>query len=51
MGRLSDVGEFENIIVKSQPPSHDPAASSTVNEVNQTAAVVRIRDIAKVETE
>ncbi len=49
MGRLSDVGEFENIIVKSQPPSSDPAASSTVNEVNQTAAVVRIRDIAKVE--
>ncbi len=49
MGRLSDVSQFENIIVKSQPPSSDPAASSTVNEINQTAAVVRIRDIAKVE--
>jgi HAE1 family hydrophobic/amphiphilic exporter-1 len=49
MGRLSDVSQFENIIVKSQPPSTDPAGSSTNEEVNQTAAVVRIRDIAKVE--
>ncbi|HTY54717.1 MAG TPA: efflux RND transporter permease subunit, partial [Candidatus Binataceae bacterium] len=49
MGRLSDVKQFENIIVKAQPPSTEPASNSTQSEVNQTAAVVRIRDIAKVE--
>ena len=50
LGRLSDVKQFENIIVKAEPPStlaSSDAAAPT--RCNQTAAVVRIRDIAKVE--
>jgi len=49
LGRLSDVKQFENIIVKSAPPSTLEAQTARTDEVNQTAAVVRIRDIAKVE--
>ncbi len=49
LGRLSDVKQFENIIVKSAPPSTLAGQTARTDEVNQTAAVVRIRDIAKVE--
>ena len=49
MGRLSNVSQFEDIIVKAQTPASDPASTSTASSVNQTAAVVRIRDVAKVE--
>ncbi|HZH84075.1 MAG TPA: efflux RND transporter permease subunit, partial [Phototrophicaceae bacterium] len=49
MGRLSDVSQFENIIVKVQPPSADTAGNTTSREMNQAAAIVRIKDIAKVD--
>ena len=51
LGRLSDVKEFENIIVKSAPPSTltSQALQTTGGEINQTAAVVRVKDVAKVE--
>src|SRR5262249_51359503 len=48
LGRLSDVSQFENIIVKVQPPSADTSATKS-GEASQTAAIVRIKDIAKVE--
>src|SRR5262245_1982137 len=47
MGRLSDVAQFEDIIVKTQLPS--PETSQTTSQTNPTAAIVRIKDIAKVE--
>ena len=49
LGRLSDVSQFENIIVKVQPPSVEASGNSKSGEVNQAAAIVRIKDIAKVE--
>ena len=51
LGRLSDVKQFENIIIKAAPPSTlaSQAQQSTTAEINQTAAVVRIKDVAKVE--
>src|SRR5215469_17016803 len=48
-GRLSDVSQFENIIVKVQPPSAGPSGNAKSNEMNPAAAIVRIKDIAKVE--
>ena len=49
LGRLSDVKQFENIIVKAAPPSTlaSQAQQLTDRQVNQTAAVVRIKDIAQ----
>src|SRR5262245_19460153 len=49
MGRLSEVSQFEDIIVKSQPQASETSQTSQTTEVGQTAAVVRIKDIAKVE--
>ncbi|MGO9060792.1 MAG: efflux RND transporter permease subunit [Candidatus Binataceae bacterium] len=51
LGRLSDVKQFENIIIKAAPPSTlaSQGQQSTTAEINQTAAVVRIKDVAKVE--
>jgi hydrophobic/amphiphilic exporter-1 (mainly G- bacteria), HAE1 family len=49
LGRLSDVKEFENIIVKSQPPASLAGQVEEKSTATQTAAVVRIRDVAKVE--
>src|SRR5262249_3077718 len=40
LGRLSDVAQFEDIIVKAHPPS---------TATNPTAALVRLKDIATVE--
>jgi len=49
LGRLSDVRQFENIIVKTVPPeSLENQTTRTVQGI-QAASVVRIRDIAKVE--
>jgi HAE1 family hydrophobic/amphiphilic exporter-1 len=48
MGRLDDAAEFENIIIKSSTPQ--TLASDVQHEqFNPTAAIVRIRDVAKVE--
>lgn len=49
LGRLSSVAEFENIIVKVATPSTTSAQSGGQNQANQTAAVVRVKDIGKVE--
>src|SRR6185295_5045880 len=49
LGRLSDVSQFENIIVKVQPPSVETSGNTKSGAVNQAAAIVRIKDIAKVE--
>jgi hydrophobic/amphiphilic exporter-1 (mainly G- bacteria), HAE1 family len=47
LGRLSDVKEFENIIVKSR--SGLPGQSLHSSEPQQAAPIVRIRDVARVE--
>src|SRR5579871_6663708 len=45
LGRLSDVEEFENIIVKAVPPG---ATGDRATE-DRTAALVRVKDIARVD--
>src|SRR5262245_12520608 len=49
LGRLSDVEQFDNIIVKAQPPSTEASQTLKTTETNQTAAIVRVRDVARVE--
>jgi hydrophobic/amphiphilic exporter-1 (mainly G- bacteria), HAE1 family len=49
LGRLSDVHQFENIIVKTAPPETLQSQTTENVEGSQAAAVVRIRDIARVE--
>ncbi len=49
MGRLADVSQFENIIVKARQPSTEASDTVKTTETNQTAAVVRLKDIARVE--
>ena len=48
-GRATDVEQFENIIIKSQPPATEARQTLKTTETNQTAAIVRIKDVAKVE--
>jgi len=45
LGRLSEVAQFEDIIVKSNPP---PVQGATASKA-QTAALVRLKDVARVE--
>ena len=47
-GRLSDVSGFEDIVVKSVPPSSLKQQATKDRDV-KTAALVRLRDIAKIE--
>ena len=49
LGRVSDVEQFENIIIKSKPPATEASQTLKTTETNQTAMVVRIKDVAKVE--
>ena len=50
LGRLSEVSEFENIIIKSHsPPTLASQALSPAPAVGQTAGIVRLGDVAKVE--
>jgi HAE1 family hydrophobic/amphiphilic exporter-1 len=49
LGRLSDVAQFEDIVVKSEPPSIRSSGASTGAQVSQTASLVRLRDVARVE--
>jgi hydrophobic/amphiphilic exporter-1 (mainly G- bacteria), HAE1 family len=49
LGRLADVKQFENIIVKSHPPQTLESQSQLQEQIGQTAAVVRIQDVATVE--
>src|SRR5262245_60122849 len=49
LGRLSDVEQFEDIVVKSQPPASESVETVKTTATSQTAAIVRMRDIARVE--
>jgi hydrophobic/amphiphilic exporter-1 (mainly G- bacteria), HAE1 family len=49
LGRATDVEQFENIIVKARPPATEASQTLKATETNQTAAIVRIKDVAKVE--
>src|SRR5882724_8517066 len=49
MGRLTEVSEFEDIIIKARPPATEASQTLKTTETNQTAMVVRIRDVARVE--
>jgi hydrophobic/amphiphilic exporter-1 (mainly G- bacteria), HAE1 family len=49
LGRVSDVEQFENIIIKSQPPATEASQTLKTIETNQTAAIVRVKDVGKVE--
>src|SRR5215831_15578420 len=48
LGRLSDVEQFENIIVKAQPPSTNSSETPDSSFSKVTAAIVRVKDIARV---
>jgi len=49
LGRLSDVSQFENIIIKSHPAQALASQATSSTQVAPTAAVVRIKDVARVE--
>jgi hydrophobic/amphiphilic exporter-1 (mainly G- bacteria), HAE1 family len=49
LGRVSDAEQFENIIIKSQPAGTEASQTRKTTETNQTAAIVRIKDVGKVE--
>jgi HAE1 family hydrophobic/amphiphilic exporter-1 len=49
LGRLSDVDQFEDIVVKSQPASDQTSSTAGSNHPDHTSAVVRIRDIGHVD--
>ncbi|KTD11863.1 multidrug efflux pump [Legionella gratiana] len=46
-GQLADVDQFSNIIVKTIPQK--PNQSATSNRINNSAQIVRIRDVGRVE--
>jgi HAE1 family hydrophobic/amphiphilic exporter-1 len=49
LGRLSSVKEFENIIIKSRAPAGLPGDTGQNSRLAQSASIVRIKDVAKVE--
>src|SRR5215510_14153358 len=49
LGRLSDAEQFENIIIKAQPPASEASQTLKTTETNETSAIVRVRDVARVE--
>jgi hydrophobic/amphiphilic exporter-1 (mainly G- bacteria), HAE1 family len=49
LGRLTDVEQFEDIIVKTQPPSTEARETLASTSSKVTAAIVRVKDIARVE--
>ena len=49
MGRLTEVSEFEDIIIKAQPPATEASQTLKTTETGQTTMVVRIKDVARVE--
>jgi HAE1 family hydrophobic/amphiphilic exporter-1 len=49
LGRLSDVKEFEDIIVKARPPASEVKDVEQEGQSQPAAPVVRIRDVARVE--
>src|SRR5690242_9329847 len=49
LGRLTDVEQFEDIIVKTQPPSTQANETLGSSSSKVTGAIVRIKDVARVE--
>jgi len=49
LGRLADVAEFENIVVKSDPPPGNAVQGAPRSDPGQTARLVRIKDVGRVE--
>jgi hydrophobic/amphiphilic exporter-1 (mainly G- bacteria), HAE1 family len=49
LGRATDVEQFENIVVSTHPPATEANQTVTTTDTGQTAAIVRIKDVAKVE--
>ena len=49
LGRLSEVEQFEDIIVKAQPASTEAGETLASTSSKATAAIVRVKDIARVE--
>ncbi|HTW86986.1 MAG TPA: efflux RND transporter permease subunit, partial [Candidatus Binataceae bacterium] len=49
LGRLSDVSQFENIIIKTNPPQSLATQTESSIEAAPSAAVVRVKDVARVE--
>src|SRR5580765_2050152 len=49
LGRLSEVEQFEDIIVKAQPASTAAGETLASTSSKATAAIVRVKDIARVE--
>ncbi|HCZ16287.1 MAG TPA: hydrophobe/amphiphile efflux-1 family RND transporter, partial [Candidatus Accumulibacter sp.] len=49
LGRLSGAAQFEDIVVKSEPPPIRSSGASTGAQVMQTASLVRLKDVARVE--
>src|ERR1051325_1766563 len=47
--RLTDVEQFEDIIVKTQPPSTEAGETLASTSSKVTAAIVRVKDVARVE--
>jgi hydrophobic/amphiphilic exporter-1 (mainly G- bacteria), HAE1 family len=49
LGRLSDVAQFENIVVKAAPPPAEREQSAATGWPEQTAQIVRLKDVGRVE--
>ncbi len=49
LGRLADTDQFANIIVKSKPVSNIDQARLDAGAINEASAVVRLRDVGRVE--
>ena len=49
LGRLSDVAQFEDIVVRSAPPPSRGAGATPTTQSTQTASLVRLKDVARVE--
>ncbi len=49
LGRLSDASQFENIILRVNPPPTGTAQAEGLDGPQQTAQIVRLKDVARVE--
>ncbi|WP_366143445.1 efflux RND transporter permease subunit [Accumulibacter sp.] len=49
LGRLSDVAQFADIILRSEPPSNRSPSGSAAAQPMQSASLVRLKDVARVE--
>src|SRR5581483_1938624 len=47
LGRLSDVTQFENIVVKAKPPSTEYSQIQSPVQTGVTSEIVRIKDVAR----